>query len=256
VASEVTAFEAYVNTLMSGKKRNLERRLENMMKQRKARKGMVFLSMIMALLIASSGTVFAFANSYSTLEIDLGARHANTRTEAQLPTAGLDFNHSEGGVDAIQGVSGVTRLEGVTPMAYMDVLDLSDIDALAAMGLEVVRKHVDDLNIQDEFEIDEDTLARSVQSINVNVPAFSAAFSNTLPMGAGQRITVNVSYWPPNAALWVGVMEPDGWISFIRAFNGTFNGSFGVWMNGSHRLVFDNGSAQSVSVSGFVTTGW
>jgi beta-lactamase regulating signal transducer with metallopeptidase domain len=59
--SEISMFQTAVCSPLSTKKRNIERRLLNMMNFKKSRRGILVLSVVVALVFTSLGTIYAFA---------------------------------------------------------------------------------------------------------------------------------------------------------------------------------------------------
>lgn len=76
---------------------------------------------------------------------------------------------------------------------------------------------------------------------------------NGFPMGAGERVTINATYYPFDADVDFGIADKNGGFYYIEGENGSASGSIEVVVNGTYVLVVRNNSDVEIEVTGFVT---
>lgn len=112
-----------------------------------------------------------------------------------------------------------------------------------------------DICIEDAEECVMDTiLARATGPINMSIPANAKLRADTsIPMDAGDVVTINASYSPRTASVDFGLVGPDGRFHYINVKNGSINKGIQVTQRGNYTLQVRNNSANPIRVSGFVS---
>lgn len=72
-------------------------------------------------------------------------------------------------------------------------------------------------------------------------------------LDAGERVTINASYFPTNASVDFGLVDSEGIFHYVSASNGTVNQTIRISERGRYTLAIRNNSSYTVNVSGFVT---
>ena len=90
-------------------------------------------------------------------------------------------------------------------------------------------------------------------SFNFSVPAKSSATANTsLPLEAGDYVTIQASYSPSSAKVDFGLVAPSGTYYYFSATDGNIDKTMEIPERGKYTLKIRNNSSTSVKVSGFV----
>lgn len=96
--------------------------------------------------------------------------------------------------------------------------------------------------------------ARASGKFNITVAAGDKMVAmNGFPMGAGERVTINATYYPFDADVDFGIADKNGGFYYIEGENGSASGSIEVVVNGTYLLVVRNNSDVEIEVTGFVT---
>lgn len=97
-------------------------------------------------------------------------------------------------------------------------------------------------------------VARASGRFNMDIPGndfFTAETS--LPLEAGETVTISAVYSPRFANIDFGLIAPDGLFYSVGAKNGGFDETIEVDQKGNYTLAIRNNSDCDVSISGFVT---
>lgn len=71
-------------------------------------------------------------------------------------------------------------------------------------------------------------------------------------LAAGERVTINASYFPTDAKVDFGLVDSDGIFHYVSVSNGTINQTIRISEQGNYTFAIRNNSSYTVNVSGFV----
>ena len=198
---------------LASSRKQLERRLNNMLKLKNMSKGKKALATALAVGIVAGGatTGYAMSNILDELaDVEMKTTDINDTT--------LIKNLEE---------------ENVT-VTLQNLTEETLTDAKLDMEMELGK-----------------TGERATGSLNWTVPNGNIAYGGNLSMEVDETITVNVAISPMSKTVQVGIIEPDGTLRYVNA-KGSANHTFTIKKRGQHKIVVMNNSGSDVTVSGFV----
>lgn len=94
---------------------------------------------------------------------------------------------------------------------------------------------------------------RATGPFQMTVPAKTKALANSsLPLAAGETVTIKASYTPSSASMDFGLVAPDGTFYYFNVTSGRINKTIEVSENGDYILQVRNNSSGKVEVTGTV----
>lgn len=96
-------------------------------------------------------------------------------------------------------------------------------------------------------------VARATGRFNMNVPGGKIVKANSsLPLEAGETVTIKASYTPFSASVDFGLIAPDGYFYYINTNDGSFDETIKVDQRGNYTFAVMNNSSEAISVSGYI----
>lgn len=194
-------------------KKQLERRLNNMLNLKKMSKGKKALATALAVGLVAGGTTTAYAMS---------------NISDELASVGVE----------------TTDINDAT------LIKNSEVENTTVTFENLTEETLTDAKLDIEMELGK-TGQRATNSLNWSVPNGKIAYGGNLSMEVGETITVNVAISPMSKTVQVGIIEPDGTFRYVNA-KGSANHTFTIKKRGQHKVAIMNNSGSSVSVSGFI----
>lgn len=94
---------------------------------------------------------------------------------------------------------------------------------------------------------------RATGNFTLDISAGDLIKANTsLPMEAGETVTIKASYSPFSASVDYGLIDEDGTFHYLTATTGNIDKSIKISERGNYYLAFRNNSSKLVSISGYV----
>ena len=99
----------------------------------------------------------------------------------------------------------------------------------------------------------EGIVLRASGQFSVTIPANKIGSADMqFSLAAGERVTINASYFPTDAMVDFGLVDSDDIFHYVSASNGTINQTIRISEQGNYIFAIRNNSSYTVSVSGFV----
>ena len=90
-------------------------------------------------------------------------------------------------------------------------------------------------------------------SFNLNIPAKTSVTADTsLPLEAGDYVTIQATYAPSSAKVDFGLVAPSGTYYYFSVTGGSIDKTMEIPERGNYTLKIRNNASTSVKVSGFV----
>ncbi|MGN8875013.1 hypothetical protein [Pseudoflavonifractor sp. HCP28S3_F10] len=94
---------------------------------------------------------------------------------------------------------------------------------------------------------------RATNEFNMTISAKKVGTGSiTLPLKAGDIVTVNAAYSPSTASVDVGLIDSDGMFHYVNITGGVIDVSIQVKEAGNYRLGIRNNSGYSIKATGYV----
>lgn len=104
----------------------------------------------------------------------------------------------------------------------------------------------------DSHEVTE-IVMRASRKFSMEIPGNTAVqASSSLPLEAGETVTIKASYSPFSASVDFGLIVPDGYFYSLNTTTGSFDGTIEVNQRGNYTFAVRNNSSKPISVSGYV----
>lgn len=95
--------------------------------------------------------------------------------------------------------------------------------------------------------------ARASGRFDITVAAGELKPAKTgFPLGVGETVTINASYYPFEADVDFGLVDKNGGFYYLEGENGSVSGSIKITVSGTYTFAVRNNSDVSVDVTGFV----
>lgn len=97
-------------------------------------------------------------------------------------------------------------------------------------------------------------IERASGRFSIDIPGNTLAQEvSTLPLEAGETVTIKASYSPSPASVDFGLVAPDGIFYYVTAAGGSVSKTFLIEESGHYTLAIRNNSGAEISVSGRVS---
>ena len=94
---------------------------------------------------------------------------------------------------------------------------------------------------------------RATGEFKVEVPGNTAVESDiSIPLEAGESVTIKASYSPFDASVDFGLIAPDGLFYSVTVTGGSVDCTIAVNQRGNYKLAIENHSSQAIRVSGYI----
>lgn len=79
-----------------------------------------------------------------------------------------------------------------------------------------------------------------------------AKIGGSLPLAAGETVTIRATYTPANSSLDFGLLDENNAFHYLNTTTGRIDKTFKIEENGNYTVVIRNNSNTSVKITGFV----